>query len=74
MTGMLARILGAFVVAACMALPVAAQPLRMAVQADSSLDPHYIFLDSNVALHRHIFSGLTQVDTAGRAVPDLARA
>jgi peptide/nickel transport system substrate-binding protein len=74
MSGVLARVFVAVAIAACIALPAAAQPLRMAVQADSSLDPHYIFLDSNVALHRHIFSGLTQVDTEGRAVPDLARA
>jgi peptide/nickel transport system substrate-binding protein len=74
MGGFLGRILAAALAAGGLALAAAAQPLRMAVQADSSLDPHYIFLDSNVALHRHIFSGVTQVDTAGRAAPDLARA
>ncbi len=54
------------------AVPAPAQTLRMAVQADSSLDPHFLFLDTNVALHRHIFSGLTRIDTQGRAEPDLA--
>lgn len=55
-------------------MPAAAQTLRMGVQADSSLDPHFLFLDTNVALHRHIFSGLTRIDTQGRAEPDLATA
>ena len=39
--------------------PAAAQELRIGVQADPSLDPHFLYIGTNVAIWRHMFGSLT---------------
>ncbi len=50
-----------------------AQELTMGSQGDPSLDPHYLYIGTNVAFWRHIFGSLTMHDELGRAVPSLAQ-
>jgi peptide/nickel transport system substrate-binding protein len=49
-----------------------AQDLTVGSQGDPSLDPHYLYVGTNVAFWRHIFGSLTMHDDQGRAVPSLA--
>jgi peptide/nickel transport system substrate-binding protein len=49
-----------------------AQELTVGSQGDPSLDPHYMYIGTNVAFWRHIFGSLTMHDDQGRAVPSLA--
>ncbi|AMO23641.1 ABC transporter substrate-binding protein [Ramlibacter solisilvae] len=48
-----------------------AQTLTVGSATTPSMDPHFLFLTSNVAFNRHIYSGLTQIN-AGNVDPDLA--
>jgi peptide/nickel transport system substrate-binding protein len=49
------------------------QELTVGTQGDPSLDPHYLYIGTNVAFWRHIYGSLTMHDNDGRAVPSLAR-
>jgi peptide/nickel transport system substrate-binding protein len=49
-----------------------AAELRIGTLATPTLDPHFLYLDSNVAYQRHIYGSLLQIDENGRLVPDLA--
>jgi len=61
-------------VAGLMASIVAAhsQELVIGSKGDPSLDPHYIFLDSNVAFWKHLYGSLTAFDNEGKVEPNLA--
>ena len=50
-----------------------AQELTVGSQGAASLDPHYMYIGTNVAFWRHIFGSLTMHDNEGRAVPSLAK-
>ena len=52
--------------------PLPAAELRIGSAADPSIDPHFLYLDTNVAFSRHVYGALTAVDTRSRPVPDLA--
>lgn len=49
-----------------------AQELRIAERAPPSLDPHYLFLEFNMAYGQHIFESLVRLDRNGQLVPGLA--
>ena len=49
-----------------------AQELTVGLQGDPTLDPHYLYIGTNVAFWRHIYGSLTTHDDQGRAVPDVA--
>jgi len=51
----------------------AAANLTIGLAAEPSADPHYLFLDTNVAFSRHVYGALTAVDAASRPQPDLAQ-
>lgn len=48
------------------------QELVVGSQGDPSLDPHYMYIGTNVAFWRHIYGSLTMHDDKGSPVPDLA--
>lgn len=48
------------------------QELVVGSQGDPSLDPHYMYIGTNVAFWRHIYGSLTMHDEEGRAGPSLA--
>ncbi len=55
-----------------LAAPTAqAQTLTIATATTPSVDPHFLFLTSNVAYAKHVFSTLTRVEGA-KVVPELA--
>jgi peptide/nickel transport system substrate-binding protein len=54
------------------AAPAAAQDLTLGLAADPSPDPHFLFLDTNVAFARHIHGALTAMGTGADVLPDLA--
>ena len=66
------------ILALLLVLPVAAgaqpaPPLTIAVSAPvTSMDPHYHNLTPNLALSRHLFSGLTDTDDHAKVIPALA--
>ncbi len=54
------------------ASPALAQDIRIGVRATPTLDPHFLFLDSNVAYHQHLYGRLVERDNEGRYIPGLA--
>lgn len=58
--------------ALALAAPAAAQDLTVGLAADPSPDPHFLFLDTNVAFARHIHGALTAMSTGADVLPDLA--
>ncbi|MBD0416896.1 ABC transporter substrate-binding protein [Oryzicola mucosus] len=48
------------------------QELVVGSQGDPSLDPHYMYIGTNVAFWRHIYGSLTMHDEEGRIGPSLA--
>jgi peptide/nickel transport system substrate-binding protein len=55
------------------AAPVAATELSIGISADvTSLDPHYVATQHNVAIGWHVFDALTRVDEKARIIPGLA--
>jgi len=67
----LKKILGALLVLAG-ATQVQAQELRIGTQGDPSLDPHYMYIGTNVSIFRHLFGTLTMHDQTGKILPSLA--
>lgn len=60
------------IVAALLALPAGAQEIKIGARATPTLDPHFLFLDSNIAYHYHLFGRLVDRADDGRYVPGLA--
>lgn len=60
-------------VALALASPANAQEVTIGLAADPSPDPHYLFLDTNVAFARHIHGALTAMSTGADVLPDLAQ-
>jgi peptide/nickel transport system substrate-binding protein len=55
------------------AVPVSAQVLKIGLSAEpTSIDPHYHALSPNIALGRHIFEHLVEMDATQRLTPGLA--
>lgn len=52
---------------------VRAADLSIGLAADPSMDPHFLYLDTNVAFSRHIYGALTSVDAQSRPQPDIAQ-
>ena len=55
------------------AAPAMAGNLTIGLAAEPSADPHFLFLDTNVAFSRHVYGALTAVDATSRPHPDLAQ-
>lgn len=49
-----------------------AQDIRLGVQNQPVLDPHYQYTDQNVAFLRHVYSSLTTITPDGSPKPDIA--
>lgn len=49
-----------------------AAELRIGMLATPTIDPHFLYLDSNIAYQRHLYGSLLQIDEESRLVPDLA--
>lgn len=56
-----------------LALPAAAQELRMGVQSAFVIDPHILFLGPNMAAARHIYDSFVGKDADAHWVPTLAK-
>jgi peptide/nickel transport system substrate-binding protein len=50
-----------------------AQQLTIGTLADPTLDPHFVYLGSNIAVWRHFFTTLTMHDDDGNIIPNLAQ-
>lgn len=51
---------------------VQAQELRIGTQGDPSLDPHFMYIGTNVSIFRHLFGTMTMHDQSGHIIPSLA--
>lgn len=51
-----------------------AADLRIGINGEPTLDPHYMWTDANVAYYMQIYGGLTQPDRQGAVLPYLASA
>ncbi|HKD76116.1 MAG TPA: ABC transporter substrate-binding protein, partial [Ktedonobacterales bacterium] len=49
------------------------EEITVATLADPTLDPHFVYLGSNVAVWRHVFTTLTMHDDDGNIIPSLAQ-
>ena len=49
------------------------EEITVATLADPTLDPHFVYLGSNVAVWRHFFTTLTMHDDDGNIIPSLAQ-
>ncbi|BBK36415.1 transporter [Allostella sp. ATCC 35155] len=49
-----------------------AQELKIGARADPTVDPHYLYLSTNMAYSRHIFDALVDKDAESRRRPGLA--
>ena len=49
-----------------------AQELRIGERTPPTLDPHFLFLDTNAAYGQHLYEALARYDRAGNLVPGLA--
>jgi peptide/nickel transport system substrate-binding protein len=69
----LARLRAVTAAAFMLAAPaVLAQDLRIGTRATPTLDPHFLFLGTNLAFHQHIYGRLVERDDAGHYGPGLA--
>jgi peptide/nickel transport system substrate-binding protein len=68
-SGLRSFVLAASILAA--ATGVGAQTLTIGAATTPSIDPHFQFLSTNIAYHRHVFGTLTQINH-GTLEPDLA--
>jgi len=64
--------LEAGVFAALLAFSAGAREIRIGARATPALDPHFLFLDSNIDYHCHLFGRLVDRADDGRYVPGLA--
>ena len=62
----------ALAVAMMVAGAAQAQELTIGVQADPSMDPHFMYVGTNVAIWKHMFGSLTVTDDAGLPQPSVA--
>jgi peptide/nickel transport system substrate-binding protein len=65
---------GAYIVAAlAIANPAAAQSIKIGATGTPTLDPHYLFLGSNMAYAQHIYGRLVERTGDGKFIPGLAQ-
>ncbi|QTA82911.1 Extracellular solute-binding protein, family 5 [Desulfonema limicola] len=50
----------------------AGKDLTIGTQSEPSIDPHFLYLSTNIAYSKHIFGRLVDRDENGRRIPDLA--
>ena len=60
------------VLASVAAGPVAASELRMGIKADPTVDPHFLYLATNIAIARHMFDHLLYMSPTSKPQPGLA--
>lgn len=68
------RALSAALLASTISTAAPATELRLGMSAVPTLDPHFLWLGSNMSYNMHLYSTLLRVDEDGRLQPDLATA
>ncbi len=66
------KFLAAIALCAATAAPVSAADLTVGARFDPSIDPHYLYLSTNMAYAQHIFEPLVARDVNSQPIPGLA--
>ncbi|BBK33682.1 peptide/nickel transport system substrate-binding protein [Stella humosa] len=66
------KFLSAVAIAAALAGPAAAADLTVGARFDPSIDPHFLYLSTNMAYAQHMFEPLVARDSDSQPIPGLA--